>query len=232
MSSCCCSLNGRSRTTLPSIGATRRCSRVATTKPSAGNSSCRCFISAAARLREELSSSFQPSSRSKIPGRPATERKSFSEKVRNAGRFNMAPSSVSWFADQFPSGTTIGGPAFAVSAASAIWNSVVVFPIPGGATSTKSPSVMMPLASSGVPTDTRNSSTSSVRSIAAEDHRSELRNFARSAAAAARSRRLSSSSDGCTSTSTPASPWRMTRWKDSCCAPFFHRRRFLTVNSR
>ena len=30
---------------------------------------------------------------------------------------------------------------------------------------------------------------------------------------------------------TPASPWRMTRWNDSFCAPSFHLRRFSTVNS-
>ena len=178
-----------------------------------------------------MSSSFQPSSRRKTPGRAATERKSLSEKERNAGRFSMASSSVSWFADQFPSGTTIGDATFASSAASAIWNSPVVFPIPGGATSRKSPSAMRPRANSDVPTDTLKPSTSSVRSIAVEDHRSELRNLARSAAAAVLSRRFSSSSNGSTSTFTPPAPWRMTRWNDSFCALFFHPRRFSTVNS-
>ena len=231
ISSCSCSRSGRSRTVLPSIGATRCCSRVATTKPSAGSSSCNRSISVAARTRESLSSSFQPSSRRKTPGRAATEWKSSSEIVRNARRLNMASISDSRFADQFPSGTTIGDPVFASSTASEIWNSVVVFPIPGGATRIKSPSVVRPLASTDVSTDSCRSSTSSVRAMAVELHLSERRNVSRSSAAAARNRRLSSSSDGFSPKFAPASPWRMTRWNEPLCACCFHLRRFSTVNS-
>ena len=111
------------------------------------------------------------------------------------------------------------------------WNSVVVFPIPGGATRTESPSVMRPLASAGVPTDSCKSLTSSVRSMVFEDHLLERRNMSRSAAAAARSRRLSSSSDGHSAKIAPASPWRMTRWNESLCARCFHLHRFSMVNS-
>ena len=108
----------------------------------------------------------------------------------------MDSSSETASVDQSPSGTTIGDALPLAKTASAIWNSVVVLPMPGGATRIRSSSVVSAIANADALTGSLKPSTSSVRAMAVDGHLSERRKTSRSAATALRRRALSSSTVG------------------------------------
>ena len=97
-------------------------------------------------------------------------RKSSSEIPRNAGRLRIEARIAAPSVAQSPSGTTSGVPLPFASTPSAIWKSVVVFPMPGGATRIRSSSDVTAPASAPVVTGSSNPSTSSVSATEVDGH--------------------------------------------------------------
>jgi len=199
------------------------------TRPSSGNSALSAVTCTRARARASASSSFQPSSSNSTPACAATVRKSSSEIPRNAGRFRMEPSTAERSVAQSASWTTSGVPLPLAKTPSAIWNNVVVFPIPGGATRIRSSRDITAIASAPVVAGSSNPSTLSFNATEVDGHFAVRPKTERSASAAARRRAVNCALPR---TAGPrVASLRKTRRHESCSACLFHSRSLSTVNS-